>query len=114
RRPPTHDAHLIRCGDSAGLEQGLTAMTDVRELSIEVRGMTCDHCERSVSRALQSVPGVQNVLEVRHAGALARTTAGPGATADRLERAAAKAGYRARVKDRPQPPESPAVISRGQ
>jgi len=88
-------------------------MTDVRELSIEVRGMTCDHCERSVSRALQSVPGVQKVLEVSHAGAIARVTAGPEATADRIERAVAKAGYRARVKDRPQPPESPAVSSRG-
>jgi mercuric reductase len=88
-------------------------MTDVRELSIEVRGMTCDHCERSVSRALQSVPGVQKVLEVSHAGAIARVTAGPEATADRIEHAVAKAGYRARVKDRPQPPVSPAVISRG-
>jgi mercuric reductase len=88
-------------------------MTDVRELSIEVRGMTCDHCERSVSKALQSVPGVQKVLEVSHAGGIARVTAGPEATADRIELAVAKAGYRARVKDRPQPPERPAVISRG-
>jgi mercuric reductase len=88
-------------------------MTDVRELSIEVRGMTCDHCERSVSKALRSVPGIQQIIEVSHAGAFARVTAGPEATADRIELAVAKAGYRARVKDRPQPPESPAVSSRG-
>ncbi len=88
-------------------------MTDERELSIEVRGMTCDHCERSVSKALQSVPGVKEVLEVSHAGAFARITAGPEVTTDRVERAVAKAGYRARGKDQPRPPESPAVISRG-
>jgi mercuric reductase len=89
-------------------------MTDVRELSIEVRGMTCDHCERSVSKALRSVPGIQQILEVSHAGAFARVTAGPEVTADRIELAVARAGYRARVKDRPQSPESPAVISQGQ
>ena len=42
-------------------------MTDAREVTIEVRGMTCDHCERSVAKALQSVPGVREVLEVSHA-----------------------------------------------
>ncbi|MGH7753697.1 MAG: FAD-dependent oxidoreductase, partial [Gemmatimonadales bacterium] len=88
-------------------------MAEVRELRIEVRGMTCDHCERSVSKALQSVPGVLQVLQVSHARAVARVTAGPGATADGIERAVAKAGYQARVKDQPQGPDSPAVVSRG-
>ncbi|MGH7568170.1 MAG: mercury(II) reductase [Gemmatimonadales bacterium] len=88
-------------------------MTDAREVTIEVRGMTCDHCERSVSKALRSVPGVKEVLKVSHAGAFARITAGPEVTTDRIERAVAKAGYRARVKDQPHGPESPAVFSRG-
>jgi mercuric reductase len=73
-------------------------MNDARELTIEVAGMTCDNCERSVSKALQSVPGVHQVLEVSHADARARVLAAPEATADRIERAVATAGYRARVK----------------
>src|SRR5437870_2779081 len=61
--------------------------------------MTCDHCERSVTKALQSVSGVREVLEVSHADAEARVLAGPEATADRIERAVAKAGYGAHVKE---------------
>ena len=72
---------------------------DVRELTIEVRGMTCDHCEHFVARALRSVPGIHDVLEVSHPEARARVTAGPEATADRIEQAVAEAGYRARVHD---------------
>lgn len=69
-----------------------------RALTIEVEGMTCDHCERSVATALQSVPGVRQVLAVSHADASARVLAGPEATPERIERAVAKAGYRARVQ----------------
>ncbi|MGH7675862.1 MAG: mercury(II) reductase [Gemmatimonadales bacterium] len=87
-------------------------MPDERELTIEVRGMTCDHCERTVAKALKSVPGVAAVLEVSHAGALARITAGPEAMPELIEGAVAKAGYRARVKEQPRPPAGPAVISR--
>ncbi len=74
-------------------------MNDARELTIEVRGMTCDHCERSVVKALQSVPGVLEILEVSLTGASARIVAGPEATRDRIELAVAKAGYGARVKE---------------
>ncbi len=77
-------------------------MTKARELIIEVKGMTCDHCERSVAKALQSVPGVREVLEVSHADAEARVLAGREATADRIERAVAKAGYGAHVKEQSQ------------
>lgn len=89
-------------------------MTNAREVTIEVRGMTCDHCERSVAKALQSVPGVREVLEVSHANGQARLMAGPEATADRIEGAVAKAGYRARVKEEPRGPEAPAAITRGE
>lgn len=89
-------------------------MTDARELTIEVRGMTCDHCERSVAKALQSVPGVQEILEVSHADARARVVAAPEATADRIERAVEKAGYHARVKEvRPNGFDGPAVTRKG-
>jgi mercuric reductase len=87
-------------------------VTDARELTIEVRGMTCDHCERSVAKALQSVPGIQQVLEVSHADAKARVMAGPEATTDRIERAVEKAGYRARVKDQSKGTDAPAGITR--
>ncbi len=88
-------------------------MKDTREITIEVRGMTCDHCERTVAKALQSVPGVNEVLEVSHAGAVARVTASPEATSTRIESAVAKAGYRARVRAEQRVPGAAAVMSRG-
>jgi mercuric reductase len=84
-------------------------VTEARELTIEVKGMTCDHCEHSVAKALQSVPGVREVLEVSHADAEARIMAGPEVTADRIERAVAKAGYGARVKEQSKGAEVSAV-----
>jgi mercuric reductase len=87
-------------------------VNDAKELTIEIRGMTCDHCERSVAKALQSVPGVQQVLEVSHGEANARVMAGPETTADRIERAVEKAGYRARVKNQSKGTDAPAAIAR--
>lgn len=87
-------------------------MTEPRELIIEVRGMTCDHCERSVAKALQSVPGIEKVLEVSHADASARVVAGPEATAERIERAVEKAGYRARLKQPSKDSDAPGVMTR--
>jgi len=76
-------------------------VSDLRELTIEVRGMTCGHCERSVAKALESVPGITEVRQVSHADGLARVAAGSGASAVRIEEAVAKAGYWARVMDQP-------------
>lgn len=73
-------------------------MAEPRELTIDVTGMTCEHCERAVANALRSVPGVQDVLEVSHPRALARITAGPEATAERLTNAVGAAGYRATLR----------------
>lgn len=72
-------------------------MTDRRELVIEVRGMTCAHCEQRVAQALGSVPGVE-VLDVSHERGQARIAAGPTVAAERIEEAVAKAGYRAQVR----------------
>jgi len=66
-----------------------------------VPGMTCDYCKGTVAKALRSVPGVQDVLEVRHADALARVIATPEATRQRIEGAVANAGYRATVREVP-------------
>src|SRR3989441_8162663 len=87
-------------------------VTEARELIIAVEGMTCDHCERSVAKALQSVPGVREVLEVSHADAEARVIAGREATADRIELAVEKAGYRARVNERSKGSDAPAGTTR--
>src|SRR2546427_1387472 len=114
RRSPD-PAHRLRCHDPAGHDEGSRRqpVNDAKELTIEVRGMTCDHCERSVAKALQTVPGVHQVLEVSHADARARIMAGVEATADRIERAVAKAGYRARVNEHSKRSEAPTVITRG-
>jgi mercuric reductase len=81
---------------SAGGADGPAA--DMRELTIDVRGMTCVHCEQTVVHALQSVPGVREVLEVSHASGVARVTAGSEATAERIEQAVTRAGYGAEVR----------------
>src|SRR2546428_492080 len=111
RRAP-HQAHGLRRHDPAGHDQDFRrrAVNEAKELTIEVRGMTCDHCERSVTKALQSVSGVREVLEVSHADAEARVLAGPEATADRIERAVAQAGYGARVKEQSKGADVPAEI----
>src|SRR2546425_838566 len=48
RRSPD-PAHRLRCRDPAGHDEGSRRqpVNDAKELTIEVRGMTCDHCERS-------------------------------------------------------------------
>jgi mercuric reductase len=86
-------------------------MNQQRELVIAVRGMTCDHCERTVSNALRSVPGVLDVREVSHASALARVAAGPEATAEQIEHAVARAGFQAHVR-KDTTTAAPAVIAR--
>ncbi len=74
-------------------------MKETREITLEVRGMTCDHCERTVAKALQSVPGVTAVVEVSHRKGEARIVAGEQASRDRIEGAVQRAGYRAQVRD---------------
>ncbi len=86
-------------------------MSHQRELVIDVRGMTCDHCERAASEALRSVAGVEDVLEVSHAAGLARLSAGPAATAEQIEHSLSQAGYQARVRHEA-PAGAPAVIAR--
>jgi mercuric reductase len=87
-------------------------MQKARELTIDVMGMTCDHCEHTVAKALRSVPGVREVLQVSHADSLSRVTAGPDATPQLIEGAVAQAGYRANVREAPTAG-PPSVIQRG-
>jgi len=78
-------------------------MKETHEITLKVRGMTCDHCERTVAKALQSVPGVTEVLEVSHKTGEARIVAGEDASRDRIEGAVERAGYRARVREDAEP-----------
>ncbi|MBI3568109.1 MAG: mercury(II) reductase [Gemmatimonadetes bacterium] len=86
-------------------------MTGIREFDIEVRGMTCDHCERTVAKALAAVPGVVKVEAVSHKHASARISATGDASAARIERAVAKAGYTARVRVEQPAPTGPTVVA---
>lgn len=91
-------------------------MSDVaateRELTIDVHGMTCEHCERTVADTLRRVPGVSGVVEVSHPHSLARVSAGPAAIAVGIEEALAKAGYRGRVRNGRTEPRAPAAIAK--
>lgn len=86
-------------------------MAPPHELTIDVTGMTCEHCERAVANALRAVPGVQDVLEVSHPRALARITAGPEVTSQLIEATIANAGYDAKVREAPSGA-GPAIIHR--
>src|SRR3989442_12743501 len=90
---------------------GGNEVNETREVTLEIQGMTCDHCERTVANALKAVPGVAAVLNVSSASGLARIAVRPEATAERIEGGVAKAGCQARVPEG-RPGSSPAVVAR--
>lgn len=65
-------------------------------MTLEIKGMTCGHCVRAVTEALQRVPGVEKVLEVQLVSGLAQVqgTADPAA----LVKAVEEEGYKATVR----------------
>jgi copper chaperone len=63
-------------------------------IELHVTGMTCDHCVRSVTKALLAVPGVEKVsVSLATGRADIDGTADPAA----LVRAVEEEGYEARV-----------------
>ncbi|TAK88037.1 MAG: copper chaperone [Betaproteobacteria bacterium] len=62
--------------------------------TLQIKGMTCDHCVRAVTKALQGVAGVANVSVDLGAGRA--QVDGPADPAS-LVRAVEKQGYEARV-----------------
>ena len=64
------------------------------ETTIEVKGMSCQHCVAAVTKALQAVPGVQRA-EVDLAAARARVAG--DAPAQALLDAVTQAGYEAQL-----------------
>lgn len=73
-------------------------MTEAREVTVEVGGMTCGHCGQHVARALRSVPDVMDMVEVSYQKGEGRILGGSQATSDQIEQAVARGGYRARVR----------------
>lgn len=66
-------------------------------ISLEIRGMTCGHCERAVTKALQDVEGVSRV-EVSLEKGEARVEASPDADPLKMVAAVEEEGYDAAVK----------------
>ncbi len=65
-------------------------------ITLSVTGMTCDHCVRSVTKALQSVAGVEKVSVSLDAGrARVDGKASPGALIQAVE----EEGYKAQAAD---------------
>jgi copper chaperone len=63
-------------------------------IELHVTGMTCDHCVRSVTKALLAVPGVEKVSVSLATG---RTDIDGTADPAALVRAVEEEGYEARV-----------------
>ncbi len=66
-------------------------------LKLKVEGMTCNHCEMTVSKALRSVSGVKDV-EVSHKTNSAKINVKKGKVKiEKLIKAIESAGYKASV-----------------
>lgn len=66
-------------------------MTNV---TLKVEGMTCEHCQRHVTEALESVPGVAEAKVALEAGEANVTYDPAQADLSAMARAVAEAGYR--------------------
>ncbi len=64
-------------------------------IELEVKGMTCGHCEMAVRKALARVPGVTEVLRVDRTASRAAVEGTPDAAA--LVAAVKAEGYEARA-----------------
>lgn len=65
-------------------------------ITLSVTGMTCDHCVRSVTKALQAVAGVEKVaLSLDTGRARVDGKASPGALIQAIE----EEGYKAQVAE---------------
>jgi copper chaperone CopZ len=68
------------------------------KLTLKITGMTCSHCQTSVEKALEKVPGVYSaVVDLRNATAEVDYD-DDAATPEELTAAVAKAGYAAVVE----------------
>jgi len=68
-------------------------MARAQEIIIEVGGMTCEHCEQRVTRALAAVPGVVRASVSRSEGHAVVTADPASATPEKLQESVREAGY---------------------
>lgn len=71
-----------------------------QEITLDVRGMTCDSCAMHVTKALHLIPGVKNVDVPGWQSGQATVKAGDDVSSEALISAVEEAGYRASVKQR--------------
>ena len=75
-------------------------MAELEQLELDVQGMTCDSCALHVTKALESVAGVQNARVPGWESGRAQVTADGDVAAEELAAAVQSAGYKARVANR--------------
>jgi len=80
-----------------GVTESGSAGGPIRFIDLGVGRMTCDDCVRTVTGALESVPGVKRA-EVSLAKRSARVAAGPSVDRERLTAAVRASGYNAFVR----------------
>ncbi len=66
-------------------------------IQLTVEGMTCEHCERAVTQALEKIPGVTRVVEVSRERGEATVEGTPEVSA--LIAAIQEEGYRAEASE---------------
>ncbi|MDQ7038695.1 MAG: cation transporter [Aquificota bacterium] len=65
----------------------------MKEITVKVQGMSCDHCVRTVRTALMSLEGVSDVQVSLETG-LVRITANRDLSTEEIRRAVEEWGYR--------------------
>ncbi len=68
-----------------------------RTIKLSIEGMTCDHCTRTVKKALEAVPGVASASVDLASNSAEATLSGDQIEADLLVNAVVDAGYQARI-----------------
>lgn len=84
----------------------------MKKIRLEISGMTCDHCARTVERALRSVPGVRSASAAYPAGR-GEAEVEDEVTARDLVGAVERAGYGSRVEEEPREPVRPSQAGHG-
>lgn len=84
-------AHRSIQATSTGQPDGTIAENSV-EKTMEIEGMMCEHCECTVQKALEAVPGVKQVIANAKAGTAVITML-PDTSEDALSKAVEEVGY---------------------
>ena len=77
----------------------MTENKPITQIELNVHGMTCDSCALHITKALQSVPGVENASVPGWESGKATVLASPELNLDALTAAVARAGYSASVSE---------------